>query len=140
MNEMTIFEIRPRYKVVVLSFLGFASLLLFPGQSSESRADVPETQKLEIKHLLDFLSHSGCRMERNGHMHDTQEAVNHIVKKYNYYKDNILTTEDFIDRSASRSSLSGRAYHALCPGKETRPTADWLNEELERYRKQRKGS
>lgn len=105
-----------------------------------SWADVPDAQKPEVQHLLDYLKISGCVMERNGSKHDAREAVEHIKKKYDYYKDNINTTEDFIERSASRSSLSGRVYHVLCPGKEPQHTSDWLNEELERFRKQRKGS
>ena len=75
-------------------------------------------------------------MERNGSRHDAQEAVEHIQKKYDYNRDDIKTTEDFIEWSASRSSLSGRAYKVHCPGEEVRPTADWLKEELKRYRKE----
>lgn len=56
-------------------------------------------------------------MERNGSKHDAQEAVEHLQKKYNYYRNDIQTTEDFIERSANRSPLSGRAYKLLCPGK-----------------------
>ena len=118
--------------VLLLSFL--------PGGWTESRADVPEEQKPEVQHLLDYLAHSGCRMKRNGIKHDAKDAVEHIVQKYDHYRDDIKTTEDFIDRSASRSSLSGLSYKVLCPGKEARPTADWLKEELERYRKEQAGS
>ena len=106
----------------------------------ESWADVPKTQRPEVQHLLDYLKNSGCVMERNGSKHDAREAVEHIKKKYDYYKDDIKTTEDFIDRSANRSSLSGRTYKVLCHGEEARSTADWLKEELERYRKEQAGS
>lgn len=126
-------------RFIKVSFL--ASLaLVFSFLPGESRADVPEAQKPEVQHLLAYLKNSGCSMERNGSKHDAREAVEHIQKKYDYYRDDIKTTEDFIERSASRSSLSGRAYHVLCPGEEARPTADWLKEELERYRKERTGS
>ena len=137
---MASFDIQSRCRIAVLSFLGIAGLLLSSGQSSESRADVPEAQKAEVQHLLTYLKNSGCQMKRNGSTHDALEAVEHIKKKYDYYKDDIKTTEDFIERSSSRSSLSGRAYQVLCPRKETRPTADWLKEELERYRKEKSGS
>ena len=141
-NGMANFGIRSGCRwIAILCFLGIAVLWLslLPGGWTESRADVPEAQKPEVRHLLDYLAHSGCRMDRNGSLHDAQEAIAHIVKKYDYYKDDIKTTEDFIDRSASRSSLSGRSYRVLCPGKEARPTADWLKEELERYRKEQAG-
>jgi len=126
-------------RLIKVSFL--ASLLLaFSFLPGESRADVPESQKAEVQHLLDYLKNSGCRMDRNGNIHDADEAIKHIVRKYDYYRDDIKTTEDFIDRSASRSTFSGRSYQVLCPEKEARPTADWLKEELERYRKPKEES
>ena len=123
-----------KVSVLVSLFLSFSFL------PCESRADVPKAQKPEVQHLLNYLKNSGCQMERNGSKHDAQEAVAHIKKKYEYYKDDIKTTEDFIERSASRSSLSGRAYKVHCPGEEARPTGDWLKEELDRYRKEKAGS
>jgi hypothetical protein len=136
---MASFDIRSDRKRMKISFLA-SLILVLSFLQSEGRADVPEAQKPEVKHLLDYLENSGCQMKRNGSKHDAQEAVAHIVKKYDYYKDDIKTTEDFIERSASRSSLSGRAYKVLCPGEEARPTADWLKEELDRYRKEKAGS
>ena len=124
---------------VIIAYL-ISALLPLSFLPAEIHADVPEAQKSEVNHLLEYLKNSGCQMERNGSKHDAQEAVKHINKKYDYYRDDIKTTEDFIDRSASRSSLSGREYHVLCPGQETRPTADWLKEELEHYRKEKVGS
>lgn len=129
-----------RSRIAAFCFLGIAGLLLSLGGFSEIRADVPEAQKPEVQHLLNYLANSGCQMERNGDKHDAREAVEHILKKYDYYRDDIKTTEDFIARSASRSMLSGRTYNVHCPGKEARPTADWLKEELERYRQVQAGS
>ena len=139
---MASFKIHHNYKRIKGTVLVSMALLLtlLSGEWTESRADVPEAQKAEVQHLLDYLKNSGCQMDRNGSIHDAQEAVSHILKKYDYYKDAIKTTEDFIERSASRSSLSGRAYHVLCPREEVRPTADWLKEELDRYRKEKAGS
>ena len=139
---MASFKIHHNYKRIKGTVLVSMALLLtlLSGEWTESRADVPEAQKPEVQHLLDYLKNSGCQMERNGSTHDADEAIQHIVRKYDYYRDDIKTTEDFIDRSASRSTFSGRAYKVLCPGQEARPTADWLKEELERFRKQQTGS
>ena len=98
------------------------------------RADVPDSQKPEVKHLIDFISHSGCRMVRNGDSHEAPDAVKHILKKYKYYRGDIKTTEDFIDRAASKSSMSGKLYTVECPGQKNQPTGQWLKEELNRYR------
>ena len=129
------FNNRKKIKFFMASLVLILSLL-----RGESEADVPEAQRPEVQHLLDYLKNSNCQMERNGSKHDSQEAVEHIQKKYDYYKDDIKTTEDFIERSASHSSLSGREYHVLCPGEKAQPTGDWLKEELERYRKEKAGS
>lgn len=137
---MASFQIPARYEWINVVFPGGLLLLGLLAGGTDSHADVPKAQKPEVEHLLDYLKNSGCLMERNGSTHDAKEAVAHIQKKYDYYKDDIKTTEDFIERSASRSSLSGRAYQVLCPREEARPTADWLKEELERYRKEQKDS
>ena len=133
---MKTLQANSKHTVFSTALLGGALLSFALVLASEVQADVPETQKPEVQHLINYLKNSGCQMERNGSKHDAQEAVEHIQKKYDYYKEDIKTTEDFIDRSASRSSLSGRDYHVLCPGQEARPTADWLKEELERFRQQ----
>ncbi len=97
-------------------------------------ADVPPEQRPEVEHLLDFVEHSGCTIHRNGDDHPATEAREHILKKYDYFRDRIRSTEDFIEYSASRSTLSGRDYTVTCPGKATIPTRTWLRKELQRYR------
>ena len=97
-------------------------------------ADVPPGQKLEIDHLLNFVENSTCRMARNGKLYDGGDAVSHIKKKYAYFKDKIQTTEQFIELSATKSTLSGKYYMVQCgDGKQLR-TRDWLLNELEKYR------
>ena len=51
----------------------------------------------EINHLLNFVSTSPCKFERNGSIHLASKAVDHIKKKYNYYEDDIKSAEDFIN-------------------------------------------
>ena len=88
----------------------------------------------EIKHLLKFVGSTQCQYERNGERHSGEEAVEHIKKKYAYYKDDISSTADFINYSASKSKMSGRAYLIHCPGQQVMTSSDWLNMELKRYR------
>ena len=77
---------------------------------------------------------SECRMERNGKTHSSEDAYSHVKKKYDYFRDEIGTSEEFIELSATKSTLSGRYYRVLCPGEPPVRTRDWLLEELERYR------
>jgi len=97
-------------------------------------ADVPEAQQAELNHLLAFIRESGCQMERNGKLHSPKEAQRHLTRKYNYYRNAIIQTEDLIEKAASRSVFSGRSYLTRCLGREPQPTAEWLKQELERFR------
>ena len=97
-------------------------------------ADVPPEQKPEVEHLLNFVEHSSCRMVRNGKFYDGSKAISHIKRKYDYFKDEIETTEQFIELSATKSTMSGKYYMVQCDdGKQLR-TKDWLLNELENYR------
>jgi hypothetical protein len=97
-------------------------------------ADVLEIQQAEVQHLLAFIRESGCQMERNGKLHSPEKAQSHLTRKYNFYRNSITQTEDFIKKAASYSVLSGRSYLTRCFGREPQPTAEWLKQELERFR------
>ena len=88
----------------------------------------------EIQHLIDFVKNTPCTYVRNGSEYSGKEAVEHIQRKYRYFEDEIQTTEDFIRLSATQSTMSGKAYQVRCNG-QTQPSAQWLLEELARFRK-----
>ena len=69
----------------------------------------------EIHHLLQFVEHTDCLYERNGTLHSGKEAVEHIKNKYRYFKNEIDTTERFIELSATKSTMSGKFYWVRCP-------------------------
>ena len=91
--------------------------------------------KAEIAGMMDALSGSGCRFQRNGSWHGAAEARAHLQRKYDYLlkKNKVDTVEQFIERAASRSSMSGRAYRVQCDGKE-QDSASWFNTQLKRLR------
>lgn len=93
-----------------------------------------DTLTQEIDHLIGFVESSSCAFIRNGREHDAHEAAAHINKKYQHYKNDIASAEDFIRLSATRSMLSGKYYTVRCPGADTIKTAEWLNTELSRWR------
>ena len=94
--------------------------------------------KSEINHLLTHVSNTECLYERNGSLHDGAEALAHIKKKYNYFKDEIKTAEDFIKYSATKSKMSGKYYYIQCPNQKKIKSKDWLLAELAAYRMQNK--
>ena len=99
-------------------------------------ANAPRAED-EINHLLDYAQQSGCQFDRNGTWHSAVEARDHLQKKYAYLvnKGWVNTAEDFIERAATKSSLSGRAYQVKCGNEAQKSTSGWLRDELKRYRK-----
>ncbi len=92
------------------------------------------TTQDEINHLLNYVKTTDCQYERNGEKHGNAEAVEHISKKYDYFKKKIDSAEDFIKYSATKSKLSGKYYMIHCDGQAPVRSEDWLLQELQRYR------
>jgi len=90
----------------------------------------------EIAALIDGLAQSSCRFSRNGSWYDGARAAEHLRRKYDYLRKRELadTSEQFIERAASRSSVSGRAYRVACPGEPERDAGPWFLQRLELLR------
>jgi hypothetical protein len=87
-----------------------------------------------INYLLDYVAKSDATFVRNGQKHTPQEAASHIKAKYEHFKSEIKTPEDFIRLSASKSLLTGQPYLVrTAGGKETHLDA-WLTEALKKHR------
>lgn len=89
----------------------------------------------EIDHLLGFIEASPCAFIRNDKAYAGKDAAAHIKDKYDYYRDDIHSAEDFIRLAASKSAASGRPYLVRCDAAII-PAADWLNQELATFRLQ----
>ena len=88
----------------------------------------------EIDHLITYVGNSNCTFIRNGDQHSAAEAVEHMQKKYDYFREDVASAEQFIELSASKSLLSGRPYWIACPNREKQYSRTWLLNELARYR------
>lgn len=110
--------------------------LLIVLSASTAHATPSAQAKREIQGLMDALSASSCEFQRNGTWHGRDEARKHLQRKYDYLlKKNLVdTAEQFIERAASKSSLSGRAYQVRCPGQPAQPAAAWFTARLETLR------
>jgi len=111
------------------------AFLLF---SSSIAADVTPSGQREIEHLLNFVQRSDCVIDRNGKSYGADAAISHIRKKYAYFEDEIETSEDFIELSATRSTMSGKDYLVRCGDAEQIRTQDWLLQELQNFRQQQR--
>lgn len=90
--------------------------------------------RAEIAALIDAVRVSPCQFLRNGDPHNGIEAADHIAAKYRHFEDEIASAEDFIDRAASRSLISGKPYEIACPGQPVVAAADWLRARLREWR------
>jgi hypothetical protein len=97
-------------------------------------ADVPETQAGEVEHLISYLENSDCSMVRNGKSHSGREGAKHVRRKYHHFRAKISSTEEFIELSATKSTMSGRLYEVHCPGKAPVTSRDWMLAELKNFR------
>jgi len=116
--------VRCVHLVVALVFLSMSA-----GQMAAA-----ESLDESIKFLLDYVAKSDATFIRNEQKHTPQEAANHIKAKYEHFKKEIKTPEDFIRLSASKSLLTGQAYLVrTADGKEMRLDA-WLTDALKKHR------
>jgi hypothetical protein len=96
-------------------------------------AQATNNTEQEIKHLFEFISQSDCIFIRNNTEYPAIEARDHMQTKYDYAKRWVGSAEQFIERIATKSSISGNRYQVRCQGK-LLYTDNWLKQELARYR------
>ena len=119
-----------RFRAYFRGFLRPFALAVLVLCTPASWATSPEA---EIQHLLDFIAASPCAFIRNGIAYDGAQAVDHIKGKYDYYRNDIRSAEDFIALAATKSAMSGKPYLVECNGT-TEPAADWITRELAAFR------
>ena len=93
-----------------------------------------DDQDPEIDHLLTAIGNSGCVFIRNGSRHDAVKAEEHLRMKYERGRRYATSAEAFIERLASKSSMTRKLYMMECPGAEAEPAGEWLMQRLEEFR------
>jgi hypothetical protein len=116
---------------ITLSLAFLLSSLLTAVQAAE-----PAATKVEIAHLFTALEASNCQFNRNGTWYGAKEAAAHLQTKYTYLQNlNLVpSTEKFIERAATESSFSNRAYQIKCADNVVQPSAPWFTAALMKYR------
>lgn len=110
--------------------IGILSVLF----SLQILADIPLQQKTEIEHLLQYVRNTECSIHRNDTQHNGTDALVHIQKKYDYFKNKITSAESFIKYAATKSTMTNKYYTVICPGRKAVKVKDWLLKELKSYR------
>jgi hypothetical protein len=89
--------------IAILLFFSFATAQISAQQT------ISETQKID--HLILFIRNlKGATFIRNGSEHTATAAADHLQMKRDKAGSRIKTAKDFIDKIASKSSISGEFY------------------------------
>jgi hypothetical protein len=102
----------------------------------QAHAAEPAATKAEIVHLFSVLEAANCQFNRNGTWYNTKEASGHLQTKYKYLQDKDLvpSAEKFIERAATESSFSGKAYQIKCADNVAQTSNPWFQAALVKYR------
>jgi len=112
----------------------FAVLLLTSlAASADGPGQPSENIESAIQFLLKHVADSGLTFIRNSERHDAADAAEHMNSKYEYFRGKIKTPEDFIQRCASKSLMSGKLYLVVLENGEEVRTDDWLLHALAVY-------
>jgi hypothetical protein len=118
--------------VVRLPMLLLAWLLV----AAAIAAPLAPAVQTEIDALLGRLEASGCEFNRNGTWYPATEVKPHLLRKLGYLEDRglVQTTEQFIERAASGSSMSGKPYLVKCGNGAPVQSGQWLRSQLKELR------
>jgi hypothetical protein len=107
-------------------------LALLLSTSQLYAASLPPAARGEIEGLLSRLAASGCQFKRNGSWHTAEEAQAHLRRKLDYLVDRgaVASTEQFIERAATQSSISRKPYQVQCNNQAPVASSRWLRSEL----------
>jgi len=121
---------KPKLASLILNALLIATILFVSPAHSATPSPVARD---EIASLLMRLKASGCQFKRNGAWHSADEAQVHLQRKLDYLQKRgaVATAEQFIERAATRSSVTGQAYLVKCGNMPPVPSAEWLAFQLQ---------
>jgi hypothetical protein len=97
-------------------------------------ARAAEPLETTIAFLLHRIETADAAFIRNGQTHTPQEAAAHVRAKYEHFKEQIKTPEDFIQLAATKSLLTGQPYLVRTRDGKEMPLTAWLSNALWEHR------
>ncbi len=92
------------------------------------RAKLNAHEEARINAMLNALAQKkDLTFVRNGDAHNCEEAVSHLRLKLGNTRNRIDTAEQFIDKVASSSSITGKPYIVKIPGKSDENAQPYLH-------------
>ena len=118
-------------------FLRTALFALLLGAAAALAQATPSAseQKLIDTLILRVSNMKTMTFMRNGDEHNAADAAKHMQAKFDHFKDEIVTAEDFIDRCASRSEVTGKPYQVKLSNGVVKDAKEFLTAELHTLRK-----
>jgi hypothetical protein len=115
------------------SFLMSASALMVFCVSSAARAEPPAKEQTRIQRLIAFVENQkGMKFIRNGTEYSCADAAKFLRGKMDSMGGEVTSAHEFIERIASKSSMSGQPYQVKFADGKTMLAAQFLSEELKR--------
>jgi hypothetical protein len=94
------------------------------------------TEKQKIEFLIQSVAKlEGAKFYRNGEWHSPSDAADHLRLKLNKAGNRIKTAQQFIDKIASESSMSGKPYKIKFKDGKIIETKVFLNQQLSKIEK-----
>jgi hypothetical protein len=98
----------------------------------------PRENDETISYLLTFVATSDCTFIRNGQAYNGRQASMHMQDKRRYFKNQIVTPEDFIRLAATKSLQTGQPYMVRTKDGQELRCDEWMKSILKGYRKTKK--
>jgi hypothetical protein len=109
--------------------ISLALLFALVASMAVARAPLSETQKIESL-ITSIENLKGAVFIRNGSEYSAEQAAHHLRMKWDKAGSRVKTAEDFIEKCASESSMSGEKYQIRFANGKTEYSQDYFNEEL----------
>ncbi|AFU98848.1 DUF5329 domain-containing protein [Simiduia agarivorans] len=121
-----------------LALFGLLAIVWMP---TALAADLPASEQQRVAFLIESVARlQGAVFIRNGTEHPAADAAEHLTMKLRRAKNSWFappaeswTAELFIDKLASRSSISGKPYQIRFADGSLVNAGDWLRQQLARY-------
>jgi hypothetical protein len=111
--------------LVFLFFIGFYA------QSQQVKQPKPLSEKEKIEYLISSVEQlNDAQFYRNGEWYDATTAADHLRMKLSNAGSRVKTAQDFIDKVASCSSMTGEAYKIKYSNGKELTTKEYFTEKL----------
>ncbi len=99
-------------------------------------AQIGPVMEREVAGLLQAVGTSGCEFIRGSTAYTAAQAQQHLRKKHEYMaaRGQLASTEDFVGKAATSSSMLGEAYLMRCGSAAPQPCEQWLRARLKAMR------